>query len=135
MTHPRLAIRYLGYAVLLSVAGVAWAPGRAAAQDTLPDRDRWTDLARTHLALDAAREEFQGIIARVHDDEGRRRAREEFDAKVEGIFEEHGVAREEFDAFMRIVSSDADVREEFEALLAELREGGGGGVSPAPSGA
>lgn len=113
---------------LLSIAAAV--PGSAHAQDTAQagaqklDRERITQFARAHLAIAEARDQFHGEIARVHDEEGRLRAREEVDAKIAEILGEQEMTREEYDEFILRISLDGELRATFEEILAELQEPG-----------
>ena len=102
----------------------ALAPGAAQAQDApaAMDEARLTQFAQAHIAINDARDEFHGQVARVHDEEGRRRAREEVDAKIEEILEEHEMTQEEYDEFILLISLDGELRMAFDALVIQLQE-------------
>lgn len=109
-------IAFLG---LLLAAGVF--PGSVRAQDAEPlDHERLTQFARAHLAINDARDEFHGQMARVHDEEGRLRAREEADARIEEVLEEQEMTREEYDAFILRISIDGELRTAFEEIVASI---------------
>lgn len=111
---------------LLAAAGAR--PGSAHAQDTAqatsqqPDRDRITQFATAHLGINQARDEFHGAVARVHDEEGRLRAREEVEANIAAILEENEMTREEYDEFILLISLDGELRATFEEIIAELED-------------
>lgn len=111
---------------LLAAAGAR--PGSAHAQDTAAaatrqmDRDRITQFARAHLGINDARDEFHGAVARVHDEEGRLRAREEVEANIAAILEENEMTREEYDEFILLISLDGELRATFEEIIAELED-------------
>jgi hypothetical protein len=94
----------------------------ALARDAAPDRERLTQFAQVHVLINEARDEFHGQVARVHDEEGRRRAREEVDARIVSILEEHQITAEEYDAFTLQISLDGELRATFEEVLAALAE-------------
>ena len=100
----------------------------AAAQDSSVETatpavdDQLVRMARVHTAIAEARDEFHGEVARVHDAEGRARAREEVDARIEEIFAEHEVTREEYDDFILRISLDGELRAAFEEAMVQLEE-------------
>ena len=112
-----------GVALFALLAVLALLPGVAAAQDTTQpmDRERLTQFAAAHLAINEARDEFHGQVARVHDEEGRRRAREEVDERIAGILEEHEMTQEEYDEFILLISLDGELRTAFEEIVAQLQ--------------
>ncbi|MDH3269923.1 MAG: DUF4168 domain-containing protein [Gemmatimonadota bacterium] len=121
MTFQRRALgSSLALFALLALAG----PAAAWAQDAppTPDREQLVRFAQVHLAINVARDEFHGAIARVHDAEGRNRAREEVDTKIAAILEEHEMTREEYDDFILLISLDGDLRASFEEVMAELQD-------------
>lgn len=112
---------------LLATAGALAGPAHA--QDTtraVPaqelDRERLAQFARAHLTVNEARDEFHGVVARVHDEEGRLRAREEVDARIEEILEQNEMTREEYDEFILLISLDGELRTAFEEIVAQLEE-------------
>ncbi len=110
----------LGLALALAAIG----PGAAAAQAeamTL-DRERLEVYTRAHLAMNDARDEFHGKVARVHDAEGRLRAREEVEATIDEILTEAEMTREEYDAVTLMISLDGELRATFEEIMEELAE-------------
>lgn len=112
-----------GLLVLLMVAAAPATPSFA--QDAAPPEaeitpERLEQFTRAHIAVSAARDEFHGQVARVHDAEGRARAREEVEAKIRAILEEHEITREDFDALTLRISLDGELRARFEELLATL---------------
>ena len=86
------------------------------------DTERLTRFAEAHLAINEARDEFHGEVARVHDEEGRLRAREEVDATLEEILAEHEMTRDEYDEFILLISLDGELRAAFEEVVAQLQE-------------
>lgn len=100
----------------------------AAAQDLEIEmnRERMVEFARAHIAINDARDEFHGAVARVHDREGRIRAREEVEVAIEAILEEAEMTREEYDQITLLISLDGELRTMFEEVMAELEEEGTG---------
>ena len=105
----------------------ATAPSVVAAQDAPPlDRERITQFARAHMAMNDARDDFHGKIGRVHDEEGRRRAREELEATIVEILEAQEMTQEQYDELTLAISLDAEIRATFEEVMVELAEEGTG---------
>ena len=128
MKMPRRALlQALTITVVATLAGVA-TPAPFSAQDLeiAMDRDRMTEFAWAHVAVNDARDEFHGAVARVHDPEGRLRAREEVEEAITTILEEAGMTREEYDQITLLISLDGELRTMFEEVMAELEEGTGG---------
>lgn len=120
--------RFLGTALLtasFAVAAPATQVEAQAAQQTadassnLTD-ERLTQYAELHVAIGVARDEFQAEKAAVHDTEARERLREEMDERLAGLYEEHGMTEEEYDAITFMVSIDSDVRSRLDEILANL---------------
>lgn len=113
---------FVALVALLALGAVI--PGQALAQDAAEPMDeaRLTQFAQAHISINEARDEFHGQVARVHDEEGRRRAREEVDARIQEILEEHEVTREEYDEFILLISLDGELRTAFDALMVQLQE-------------
>jgi hypothetical protein len=111
-----------GGAIILAVLLAGGVGSPAHAQDLAPDREALAQFARAHLLINDARDAFHGEIARVHDEEGRRRAREEVDARINGILEDHAITREQYDALILRISMDGELRTTFEEILAEVAE-------------
>lgn len=118
---PRSALRGAFYALL--TLGVLL-PGALHAQDEPAPVDdaRLVQFARAHLAIAEARDEFHGEVARVHDEEGRLRAREAVDARIAEILTENEITREEYDGFILRISLDGELRTAFEEALVRLQE-------------
>ena len=82
--------------------------------------ERLTQYAELHQAINGARDEFQAAKAAVHDREARERLREEMDERLHTLYEEHGMAKEDYDAITFMVSIDNDVRTRLEEILVNL---------------
>lgn len=123
MKTPRRALP----ALLALLALVATAPTSAAAQtDELTlDRETITQYARTHRAMNDARDEFHGKVGRIHDEQGRERARAELEEQIEAILAEHELTQEQYDFLTLAISMDGEARALFEEVMAELQEGTG----------
>ena len=86
------------------------------------DRESLTQYAIAHGAINDARDEFHGQLARVHDPEGRLRAREEVEAAIVTILEGQEMTREEYDEVTLLISLDGDFRVMFDEIMLELEE-------------
>jgi hypothetical protein len=106
---------------LVLLAGLA---ASARGQETPLDRERLTRYARAYVALDAARAEFHATIARIHDDIGLARARQDLDATVTQIYADHGFTSEEYGSITLLISQNEQVRSVFEGIVRELRPAG-----------
>lgn len=103
----------------LVVAMVALPQG-SQAQEAPLDRARLTDFARAHLLVNDARDEFHGKVGRIHDEQGRDRARLELAAQVEEILTAHAMTRVQYDELILTISIDGEARAMFEQILIEL---------------
>lgn len=90
----------------------------------VPTREQLREYTIAHLAINDARDDFHGKLARVHDAEGRLRAREEVEASIESILEEHELTRERYDEITLMISLDGALRTMFEEIVVELQEEG-----------
>ncbi|MDE3003691.1 MAG: hypothetical protein OXU39_12935 [Gemmatimonadota bacterium] len=129
MKMPRRAfLKALVLTAVTALAGLASAKPIAAQDlDIAIDRERMVEFVRVHIAVNDVRDEFHGAVARVHDPEGRIRAREEVETALDAILEEAEMTREEYDQMTLLISLDSDLRTMFEEVMAELEEGGAGG--------
>lgn len=109
---------------LLSLALVAAAPLAAQTAEVTLDREQLTAFARVHRAIDGARDDFHGKVGRLHDEEGRRRAREELEARIDEILEGAQMTREQYDQFILAISLDGAARALFDDIMRELEEEG-----------
>lgn len=123
MKHPKYRNALRGAFCALLTLGILL-PGALHAQDGPEpvDEARLVQFARAHLAIAEARDEFHGEVARVHDEEGRIRAREEVDVRIAEILEDNEMTREEYDGFILSISLDGDLRAAFEEALVQLQE-------------
>ena len=112
------------FVALFALLVAAASPMHAQAQEPAAPMDeaRLAQFARAHIAVNEARDEFHGQVARVHDEEGRRRAREEVDARIAEILEEHEMTQGEYDEFILLISLDGELRTAFDALVVQLQE-------------
>ena len=123
MNHrPRVMAR----GALLACALASGASAGAAAQEAPLDDEQLTRFARAYVATSAAKEEFHASIARVHDQEGRIRARQEMEAELVRILAEHYLTEQTYVEITLLVSVNAEARARFEATLRRLAEAPGG---------
>ncbi len=87
-------------------------------------REELTEFARAHMAIADVRDEFHGEVARVHDAEGRLRAREQVEERIATVLEEQEMTRERFDEITLLISLDGELRALFDSILVELAEEG-----------
>lgn len=112
----------------MTLAGGAIHATPASAQDTTSteqvtvDREMMMRFARAHLAINDARDEFHGKVARVHDAEGRARAREEVEVRIKAILEEQEMTRATYDEIILRISLDGVMRTMFEETVAQLEQ-------------
>jgi hypothetical protein len=128
MKMPQNALLKVLILTAMATSAVVATPVSISAQDLeiAMDRDRMTEFALAHVAVNDARDEFHGAVARVHDPEGRLRAREEVEEAITTILEEVGMTREDYDQITLLISLDGELRTMFEEVMAELEEGTGG---------
>ena len=114
-----------GYTALVGlVVAVAAVPETTQAQELSIDRAQLTQFARAHVQVNGARDEFHGKVGRIHDEQGRDRARMELAAQVEEILTAHAITRVQYDELILIISIDGEMRAMFEEILVELAEEG-----------
>ena len=111
-------------ALVTLVVAAAVVPVAAQTQEAPPDRERLTQFARAHIAINNARDEFHGKVARMHEEQGRERARQEMEVQVGEILSATAMTREEYDEIVLIISIDGESRAMFDEILAELAEEG-----------
>ena len=121
--------RPLGRSITVSMLALlgAIAAQPVAAQEGELDRDRLTQYALAHNAMNDARDEFHGKVARVHDEEGRLRAREEMEVQVTSILAAQAMTRKQYDDITLRISLDGETRLMFEEILVALAEVGDDG--------
>lgn len=107
-------------AVLVGLALVSAVPAAAQTEPVPLDRDSLTSFARVHVAINNARDEFHGKVGRLHDEEGRRRAREELEAQLESIFAEAQMTQERYDYLLLAISMDGEARAMFDEIVQEI---------------
>ena len=121
-TQARGRRNALGALFSLALLIVVANPPSLVAQQQAPtvDRPELMVFARAHIAMNEARDEFHAEMGSTHEEQARARARAAFDEKVVSIFSEHGLARDDYERIVLIVSLDATVRELLEEIMAEL---------------
>ena len=81
-------------------------------------------FARTHLAVAALRDRFQGELAapKSKKEEVQRDLREQLHSQLQALLKENGFSEVEFARVTRLVSVDSSARREFEAAVARLEK-------------
>lgn len=111
-------------AALLGLVLATAAPLAAQSEQVPLDRETLTQFARVHVAINDARDEFHGKVGRLHDEEGRRRAREELEAQLDQILTGNEMTQERYDQLLLAISLDGEARALFDQILVELEEEG-----------
>ena len=112
---------------LLVALSAGFVPAAAQTTEGAPTevtREQMEHFARAHVAINEIRDDFHGEVARVHDAEGRQRAREQVEERISAVLEEHELTRERFDELTLMISLDGDLRAMFDEILVELAEEG-----------
>ena len=110
-----------------AVAGLMLATAQPISAQTelaVPDRERMTEFARAHLAINDARDEFHGKIGRLHDEQGRERARQELEEQIGDVLEASAMTREEYDQLILLISLNGEARALFDEIVRQLEEEG-----------
>jgi hypothetical protein len=85
-----------------------------------------TQYVRAHRVLNDARDAFHGKVGRIHDEQGRERARIEMQEEISAGLEAHDLTRAEYDELTVLISLDGNARTLFDELMEELAEEGAG---------
>jgi hypothetical protein len=117
--------RAIARGAILAFVFVVGHPAQVTAQDAPLDREQLTRFARAHIAMGVARDEFHGSLARIHDDEGLIRARQELDARTAEILVENALTSDQYGVITLVISSNEEVRATFEEISRQLSGGGG----------
>lgn len=111
---------------LLSLAGGprgAHAQTRPAPPAAAPALDpKLVELAKLHVAMNQARDDFFAKIARTHDDAGKANLRKEFNRRVAEILGQHGTTQQEYQRMIFVISSDSAQRAQFDKALRQVAE-------------
>lgn len=115
-------------ALAMGIPGVT-APAEVQAQEQTQMADGTVDpmevVARMHLEIAEIRDELHQQLAGVHDVYQRDEVRTEINERLAAVYERHGVAAADYDAFIAWLSSDEEQRQLFQAILEKLRDGDG----------
>lgn len=124
-----------GALAALLVLSLAGAPLDAQEPTDAPvSEETLTAFARAYPRIVEAREAFRGRLGRTHDAERAAEIRREFNDQRARILEEHGLTPEEFRRATFVVSTDAERRSVFEALLRGAADAPGETVAEAREG-
>ena len=101
-----------------------------AAQQAPPgdlDQDMLEAYTKAHIALNAARDDYQGQLGRTHDAQEQARLRAELAERSASVLARHEISAVDYDRITALISVDESLRTRFEALLAALTAGAGAG--------
>ena len=104
---------------LLSLAAPASLQAQAAA---MPSEEEMTTLARLHVELNVARDEFNNAIAAVHEVQAQQEARDELANKRAEILAKYSSTELEYQQKIFTVSTDSERRALFDAKVQEVLE-------------
>src|SRR5687768_10224183 len=89
-----------------------------------PSEESIAALARLHVELNVARDEFNNAIAAIHEVQAQQEARNEFNNKVAEILAKHRSTELEYQQKIFAVSTDGAQRVLFDRLVKEAAEAG-----------
>ena len=112
--------------VAMALLGAASPDPLSGQQDAL-GTERLTAFAKAHVAMNEVRDEFHRQIGEIHEEQGRERARAEFDVKIARTLLEHEFTPQEYDRIFLLLLSDGETRAAFDQILAQLTEAAAGG--------
>jgi hypothetical protein len=132
--------RLLGATLTIAAFATLSAPAEARAQEQQPAQEvgaapsaeigpeKLATYTTLHQKVTALRDEYQGMMGRIHDTEGRERVRVELDEKIAALHTEAGITQDEYDRITLMISFDSALREAFEKLMAQAPPSGGDGA-------
>jgi len=100
-------------------------PAEGQAEGSRAMEERLLSFAKVHLEIAEIRDDLHQELARYHEVDGRARARQAADARIEDAMEANGVDRSEYEEFITAVSFDPELARAFEEALARARDGSG----------
>ncbi|MCI0432543.1 MAG: DUF4168 domain-containing protein [Gemmatimonadetes bacterium] len=128
-----MGVRRLLCPAIAAAAMLTIVPARLASQ-TPPDSatvtvDQLTAYARAWVAIGATRDDIQAQLAMAKNKtaEAQKALRDTLRARVAQLVREHGMSEAEYRRITFIVSTDAELRKQFEEIVEQLprKEGGG----------
>jgi len=113
--------RILGFALMTAALALVCTPAGVQAQE-MPEVSPETleSYAKLHVAINSIRDEYHGVLGRIHDTQGRDQVREEMDEKIAEAHAEHEMTEDQYDQITLVISFDSDLREAFDELVLEL---------------
>ena len=96
--------------------------GQAVAAAAPPSEEAIAALARLHVELNVARDEFNNAIAAIHEVQAQQEARNEFNNKRAEILTKHRATELEYQQRIFSVSTDGAQRTLFDRLVKEAAE-------------
>jgi len=119
-THvPTFVFGFMAAWVLLLAAPLA---AQEKAQEAVPRSEdmRFAAFVEAFVEIEEIRNELQIDLARWHEADRRAEVRREADDRIARVLEAREIHRETFNAFTRLISTDADQRRAFEEAVARL---------------
>ena len=107
------------FAVLAPAPASAQEPTAAQAPAIEVPEARMRQFVTAFRAMAEVRDQYHGLLARVHDREGKEKLREEMDHRLEEVMAEHGFELAEYRRLTFAVSMEQAVREAFDRFMAE----------------
>ena len=117
MKHAPAAALFAAFLITCSLAAQQ-APGRDLTEGML------AAYTKAHIALNSARDDYQRALGGTHDLGERARLRADLADRIASVLSEHGISAQDYSWITTLISVEESLRARFEALLAELSEGG-----------
>ena len=105
--------------VILTLASPGGLRGQQPEVPVIGD-ERLTAFVTAHAQISEARNRFHAERASTHNAEGVKQVRERLNEQILQILRAHEMTREEYQRITYVISTDAERRETFEEILAEL---------------
>ena len=124
----KTAVPFLLMLYMLTAPGALCAqqdvsPDDAALQAVSIDAEALLRYTRAHVAMNRTRDEYYGQLARIHEPQEQERLRTELAEALEEILVGHELTVETYDGITVSISTDAELRQRFEQMLADLAAG------------
>ena len=111
----------LGGLALILVSPVAAQQQEAEAVPRSGD-ERFEVFVQAFVEIEEIRDELQTELARWHEADRRNEVRRDGDDRIARILEAHGIHRDTFSEFTRLISVDQDQRDAFEEVASRIRD-------------
>ncbi len=113
-------------ALLCGLALILVSPVAAQQQDAeaVPHSgdERFEVFVQAFVEIEEIRDELQTELARWHEADRRNEVRRDGDDRIARILEAHGIHRDTFSEFTRLISVDQDQRDAFEEVASRIRD-------------